>query len=97
MPSPRTPRPVIGPRALVRPQPPKERPAEPGSAGSPWFARQVELATPVVLKLRDGEDLEGVLAWYDRACVRLDLPAGGHRVVQKRAIAYAFAPAMDKA
>ena len=51
-----------------------------------WYQRHVTQATPLVLRLRDGEELLGVLEWYDRGAYRLALAEGGHLVVQKSAI-----------
>ena len=53
-----------------------------------FYARQIDAHTPLLLKLRDGEELRGVLDWHDRHSLRLNLPEGGHLVVQKLAIAY---------
>lgn len=55
-------------------------------AESQFYARQIEDQASLVVRLRDGEELQGVLEWYDRASLRLNLSGGGHRVVQKSAI-----------
>ena len=51
-----------------------------------WYARHVDQATPLVIRLRDGEEIRGVLEWYDRAAYRIGLESGGHLVVQKSAV-----------
>lgn len=51
-----------------------------------WYQRHVTQETPLLLRLRDGEELTGVLEWYDRGAYRIALPDGGHLVVQKSAV-----------
>jgi hypothetical protein len=62
--------------------------AEGTHAEAHYYIKQVENRRPLVVRLRDGEDLRGVLQWYDRGCLRLGLVDGSHRIVPKRAIAY---------
>ena len=66
----------------VRPAPPPEL----THREALWYLRQVEEARPLVLRLRDGEELVGILEWYDRAAYRLRLDDGGHLIVQKSAV-----------
>lgn len=65
----------------------KSESADVTHAETRFFARLVDHRLPVLLRLRDGEELRGVLEWYDRGSLRLGLPDGGHRIVSKRAIA----------
>ncbi len=51
-----------------------------------WYTRHVTQGTPLLLRLRDGEELTGVLEWYDRGAYRIALGDGGHLVVQKSAV-----------
>jgi len=53
-----------------------------------YYVKQVEYRRPLVIRFRDGEELRGVLQWYDRGCLRVGLPDGSHRIVPKKAIAY---------
>ena len=51
-----------------------------------WYSRHVTQGTPLRIRLRDGEELTGVLEWYDRSAYRISLPDGGHLVIQKSAV-----------
>ena len=60
-----------------------------------FFARQIDLRAPLVFKLRDGESLCGVVVWQDRAALRVDVPEGGHLILQKLAVATVHRQADD--
>lgn len=54
-----------------------------------YFQKQIQQQTEMTLVLEDGEELHGVIEWYDRCAVKLR--AGRHRVlVYKSAIKYMF-------
>ena len=78
-------RPTLGPSALLHP-PEERRVAAPGRAEAQFYAKQIEAGTAVTVRLRDGEELTGVIDWYDRSSLRLNLAGGQHRIVQKTAI-----------
>ena len=90
--TPRTRKPTLGPSALLHGAGHDSRGGSTSShapttrAETAFYLRQIEHATPLVVKLRDGEELRGVLDWHDRASLRVNLAGGGHRIVQKAAI-----------
>lgn len=47
-----------------------------------------ELATPMLLRLRDGRTVRGVIEYYDRDMVKLQRPAGPHLFIRKSDIRY---------
>jgi sRNA-binding regulator protein Hfq len=51
-----------------------------------YLASHVERRTRLVITLRDGEQLRGRLAWYDRGALRVDREDGRHLVLMKHAI-----------
>lgn len=54
-----------------------------------YFQKQIQQQTELSLVLEDGEELHGVLEWYDRDALKLR--AGRHRtLVYKSAIKYMF-------
>jgi sRNA-binding regulator protein Hfq len=84
---PRQQRPTLGPTASLQQRGSARGPATtPGHAEAIFLAKQVERRAPLTVRLRDGEELVGVLEWYDRSSLRLNLTGGGHRVIQKTAI-----------
>jgi len=46
--------------------------------------------TSMVLVLQDGEELRGVIEWYDKACLKLNRPEGRNLLVYKDAIKYLY-------
>lgn len=66
--------------------PKKPRASETTHHEALWLARHVDQGSALVIRLRDGEEIQGVLEWYDRDAYRIGLPEGGHLVVQKSAV-----------
>jgi hypothetical protein len=36
-----------------------------------YYVKQMQSKTPMVITLKDGEVLKGVIEWYDRSCLKL--------------------------
>ena len=54
-----------------------------------YFQKQIQQQTELTVVLEDGEEVHGVLEWYDRCSVKLR--AGRHRIlVYKSAIKYLY-------
>ena len=73
------------PRREKRSVPPDETHAE-----SYYYVKQMQNRTPMVLVLRDGEQLSGTIEWYDRACLKLSRPEGPNLLVYKDGIKYLY-------
>lgn len=52
-------------------------PPEHTSAENFYYLKQMQNETSMVLVLQDGEELRGVIEWYDKACLKLNRPEGG--------------------
>ena len=66
-------------------------PAEQTNAENFYYQKQMQSKTPMVVVLRDGEQLHGTIEWYDRNCLKLIRPNGQSNVlVYKPAIKYMF-------
>jgi sRNA-binding regulator protein Hfq len=47
--------------------------------------------TPMVIVLRDGEEVHGVIEWYDKTCIKVAREHGGpNLMIYKPAIKYMF-------
>ena len=46
--------------------------------------------TPVVVVMYDGQQLEGVIEWYDRDCIKVNRSSEPNLVVMKRFIKYIY-------
>jgi len=56
-----------------------------------YYQKQMQAHTPMVIVMQDGEELHGVIEWYDRTCIKLNR-TGGHPnlLVYKSCIKYLF-------
>lgn len=68
----------------------KTVPPETTNAENFYYAKQIQLKTPMVLVLRDGEKVAGVIDWYDRSCLKLTSEGGDNLMVYKPAIKYMY-------
>ena len=77
-------------QAHARKPPPKRAgPSEFTNAENFYYSKQIQMKTPMVVVLRDGEKVEGEFEWYDRACVKLKT-AGGPMLIYKSSISYLY-------
>ena len=65
-------------------------PAESTNAENFYYTKQIQLKTPMVVVLKDSEELRGVIEWYDKAAIKLALGAGGVAMVYKASIKYMY-------
>jgi host factor-I protein len=65
-------------------------PAESTNAENFYYTKQIQLKTPMVVVLKDGEELHGIIEWYDKAAIKLALDAGGVAMVYKASIKYMY-------
>lgn len=72
--------------ALVQKKP---VPPENTNAENFYYAKQIQLKTPMVVVLHDGEKVEGVIDWYDKACIRVTNKEA-HMMVYKAAVKYMY-------
>ena len=55
-----------------------------------YYQKQMQSKTPVVVVLKDGEQLTGLIEWYDRNCIKLTRNGGTNLLVYKPAIRYIY-------
>ncbi|MHB1023077.1 MAG: Hfq-like protein, partial [Acidobacteriaceae bacterium] len=55
-----------------------------------YFQKQIQTQTPMIIILDDGEELEGVIEWYDRGSIKLRLSNRQRTLVYKSAIKYIY-------
>lgn len=69
----------------------KPAPPEQTNAENFYYQKQMQSRTPMVIVLRDGEELRGIIEWYDRNCIKVNRENGEPNVmVYKPAIKYMF-------
>src|SRR4051794_29350417 len=66
----------------------KSTPPDQTNAEQFYYSKQMQSKTPMVVVLNDGEQLEGVLEWYDRDCVKLTREGAPNLLLLKHSIKY---------
>ena len=67
----------------------KAPPPEQTHAENFYYQKQIQARTPMVVVLRDGEQLHVIFEWYDKNCLKLLRPSG-NLLIYKPAIKYMF-------
>ncbi len=49
----------------------KAAPPEQTHAENFYYQKQMQAKTPMVVVLQDGEEIRGIIEWYDRSCIKL--------------------------
>jgi sRNA-binding regulator protein Hfq len=65
-------------------------PAESTNAENFYYAKQISNKTPMVFVLKDGEQLHGIIDWYDKACLRIARTDHPTVMVYKQNIKYMY-------
>jgi len=68
----------------------KTTPPEQTNAENFYYQKQMQSKTPMVIVLRDGEQIHGVIEWYDKSCIKLIRNGGANLLIYKPAIKYMF-------
>jgi host factor-I protein len=69
----------------------KAAPPEQTNAENFYYQKQMQTKTPMVIVLRDGEEIHGVIDWYDKTCIKVVREDGGpNLMIYKPAIKYMF-------
>lgn len=74
----------------------KTPPPEQTHAENFYYQKQMQAKTPMVVVLKDGETMQGVIEWYDRNCIKINRAGGQPNVlIYKPAIKYMFKQSED--
>ena len=69
----------------------KLAPPEQTHAENFYYQKQMQSRTPLVIVLKDGEEIRGVLEWYDKRCLKLTRTDGHpNLLIYKPSIKYIF-------
>jgi len=69
----------------------KPSPPEQTNAENFYYQKQMQSRTPMVIVLRDGEEVRGIIEWYDRNCIKVNRDNGdANLMIYKPAIKYMF-------
>ena len=65
-------------------------PTEQTNAENFYYQKQMQTKTPMVVVLRDGEEVHGYIEWYDKSCIKLNRTGAPNLMIYKPAIKYMF-------
>ena len=55
-----------------------------------YYKKQIDAHTPMILVLRDGEEIEGTIEWYDRGALKINRRSAPNLLILKRNIKYMY-------
>jgi sRNA-binding regulator protein Hfq len=73
----------------------KKIPPEQTNAESFYYKKQMDAHTPMVLVLRDNEELRGTIEWYDKNSIKLHRNEGPNLLILKHNIKYMYKDERD--
>ncbi len=65
-------------------------PPEQTHAENFYYQKQMQSKTPVVVVLKDGEEIHGIIEWYDKNCIKLVRDGESNLLIYKPAIRYMY-------
>ena len=68
----------------------KPAPPEQTNAENFYYQKQMQSKTPMVIVLRDGEEIHGMIEWYDKNCIKVNRTGAPNLVIYKPSIKYMF-------
>ncbi|MBI3665171.1 MAG: RNA chaperone Hfq [Acidobacteria bacterium] len=71
---------------------PQKRPIPPEQTNAEnfYYVKQMQAHTAMVIVLNDGEELHGVIEWYDRGCIKVNRTAAPNLLIYKANIKYLY-------
>jgi host factor-I protein len=68
----------------------KAAPPEQTHAENFYYQKQMQARTPMVLVLHDGEEIHGIIEWYDKYCLKLNRTGASNLLIYKPSIKYMY-------
>jgi sRNA-binding regulator protein Hfq len=68
----------------------KRVPPEVTNAEQYYYLKQMSSKTPMVIKLVDGEEVLGVIEWYDQHCIKVNRDTEPNLLIPKKVIKYIY-------
>lgn len=68
----------------------KTPPPEQTHAENFYYQKQMQTKTPMVLVLQDGEEVHGVIEWYDKYCLKVNRTGAANLLIYKPSIKYMY-------
>ena len=55
-----------------------------------YYQKQMQSKTPVVVVMKDGDQVQGVIEWYDKNCIKVHRQDGPNLLILKHFIKYMY-------
>jgi host factor-I protein len=68
----------------------KSAPPEQTNAENFYYQKQMQSKTPMVIVLGDGEEIHGMIEWYDKSCIKVNRNGQTNLLIYKPAIKYMY-------
>ena len=68
----------------------KPAPPEQTNAENFYYQKQMQAKTPMVIVLRDGEEIHGFIEWYDKSCLKVTCNGAPNLMIYKPSIKYMY-------
>jgi len=68
----------------------KKTPPEQTHAENFYYQKQMQSKTPMVIVLQDGEQIHGIIEWYDKTCIKVTRGTQSNLLIYKPSIKYMF-------
>ena len=68
----------------------KASPPEQTNAENFYYQKQMQSKTPMVIVLRDGEQVHGIIEWYDKSCIKVTRNGSANLMIYKPSIKYMY-------
>ena len=68
----------------------KAVPPDQTNAENFYYMKQMQSKTPMVIVLKDGETLEGIIEWYDKICLKVNREGAPNLLIFKPNIKYMY-------
>jgi host factor-I protein len=65
-------------------------PPEQTNAENFYYIKQMQSKTPMVIVLKDGEELHGFIEWYDKCCLKFNREGAPNLLIFKPNIKYMY-------
>jgi len=65
-------------------------PPEQTHAENFYYQKQMQGKTPMVLVLQDGEEIHGVIEWYDKYCLKVNRIGAANLLIYKPSVKYMY-------
>ena len=76
--------------STTRPARRRSTPPEETHAESYYYLKQMTSRTPMVVVLTDGEEMCGIIEWYDKNCIKLNRSGRPNLMLLKHSIKYIY-------